>query len=233
MKKIHFIYILFSFLVIAASCKKDEIMLYEGDNYIQFTKGYEDSSLFSFLSLTHKDEALTPMVVELVGDPQNRDRSYKIAVVKELTTAAPANYILPESFTFRANKVIDTAWITVKKTPEIALKPVKLVVRLEASNDFKVGQTDHAAAILYISNIIARPDWWNGSVEGRFMGDYSDKKYKLFIEVTGQSDLDPANEDQIRYHTVVFRNYLLKEKDAGRTVYEDNGEEMTVAYIGG
>src|ERR1700760_2467372 len=137
-------------LVMAAACKKDNIMLYKGDSYIQFSKSYTDSSLFSFLALPDKDQALTPLPVELVGPPSKKDRIYKIEVVKELTSAADANYSIPASFTLKAGTIIDTAWITLKKTPDIAVKPVKLVLKIASSDDLKTGQTDYSVSILYI-----------------------------------------------------------------------------------
>jgi hypothetical protein len=226
-------FILFIALVAALGCKKDDINVYDGGNYIQFTRSYSDSSLFNFLALPNDDEGLTPLAVELTGLPADRDRIYKISVVKELSTASDANYTLPASFTLKANKVKDTAWLTVRKTPQISEKPVKLVLKIDATDDLQIGQIDHSAIILYISNVVARPDWWDDNVEGRFLGEYSNKKYLLFIQVTGQADLDPQNENLLRYHTIRFKNYLLQEKDAGRTVYEENGSEMIVALIGG
>jgi hypothetical protein len=233
MKKSPIYYLLMLALVTAAACKKDNILLYNGDSYIQFSKSYVDSSLFSFLALPDKDQALTPMPVELVGMPMNKDRTYKIAVVKELTSASAANYSVPDSFTLKAGHIIDTAWITVKKTPDIAVKPVRLVLQIASSNDLKAGQAEYAVSILYISNVIAKPDWWDQDVTDNYLGDYSDKKYKLFIQVTGLSDLNASDATQLQYYTILFKNYLLREKDAGRTVYEDNGTEMTVALIGG
>lgn len=233
MKNIRYLYILCAVLLLGQSCKKDDIDPYTGGTYIQFVRGFTDSSLFSFLGLPDQDVATVPVAVQLTGMPEDRDRTYKIAVVNDLTTAPTANYELPNSFTLRANRVTDTAWITVKKTPEISVKPVKLVLKMEKTDDFEIGQINHAAIILYISNVVARPDWWDGNIEGRFLGSYSDKKLLLFIEVTGVSQLDPEDENQIRYYTLIFKNYLLREKDAGRTVYEENGAEMTVEMIGG
>jgi hypothetical protein len=224
---------LFALAVLSASCKKDEIDTYTGGTYIQFTRSYNDSSLFSFLALPDDDEGNVPISVQMTGMPENRDRQFKISVVPQGTTATSAHYTLPSSFTLRANRVVDTAWITVKKTPDISVKPVKLTMKMEKTDDFEIGQTDHAAIILYISNVVARPDWWDGNVEGRFLGEYSDKKLLLFIQVTSVSELDPDNENEVRYYTLMFKNYLLKEKDAGRTVYEENGAEMQVAMIGG
>lgn len=233
MQKIRFIYIIAAALVVMQSCKKDDIQTYEGSSYIQFVRGYNDSSLFSFLGMPDENTATVPIAVQIAGMPSDKDRTYKIGIVSGATSAAPANYELPTSFTLRANRTVDTAWITVKKTPDLSTRPVRLVLKIEKTDDFGIGQTDQAVFILYISNVVARPDWWNGNVEGRFLGSYSDKKLLLFIEVTGRPDLDPNNENEIRYYTIIFKNYLLREKDQGRTVFEANGEEMTVSLIGG
>jgi hypothetical protein len=233
MKRSRFYYLPVMALLTAAACKKDNIKLYSGASYIQFSKSYTDSSLFSFLALPDKDEAQTPMPVELVGRPENKDRTYKIEVVKELTSATEANYSVPATFTLKAGHIADTAWITVKKTPDLAVKPVRLVLKIAATDDLGIGQADYAISIIYLSNVIAKPDWWDEDVTDEYLGDYSDKKYKLFIQVTGMSDLDENDGNQLRYYTILFKNYLLREKDAGRTVYEDNGTEMTVALIGG
>lgn len=226
-------YLLFALLIINSSCKKENIKLYQGDNYIQFSKVFTDSLLFSFLTIPDSDEGEVFLPVEIVGQLADRDRVYKLSVVKEMTTALDQHFSFPENFVLKANSITDTAMITVKRTPAIDIKPVKLVLKIEETADFKPGQVDHSFVILYISNVVSRPGWWNPMVEGQYLGTYSDKKYKLFSEVTKVTDLDPINQDQLRYYTIIFKNYLLREKDAGRTVLEENGSEMTVSLSGG
>ncbi|QEC43665.1 DUF4843 domain-containing protein [Pseudobacter ginsenosidimutans] len=233
MKLIQYLLIPCCILALFSSCKKDEIELYKGDEYIQFSKNYTDSSAFSFLALPDEDEGAMPLTVELIGKPVDKDRQYKITVVKEASTAEEGNYALPSGFTLPANSIADTAWITIKKTPAISVKPLRLVLRITPTDDFRQGQTDYSIAIINISNVIAQPGWWKERVEWYFLGDYSNKKYQLFIQVTGKVDLNPANEPELRNYTILFKNYLLMEKDAGRTVYEEDGSEMTVALIGG
>lgn len=225
--------VVLTMLFIAGACKKSSILTYNAGSYIQFSHIYTDSSLFSFLAIPDKDTASVALPVQLVGNPANRDRVYKMSVVSALSTATDSNYFLPASFTLKAGQVTDTARIIVRKSAVISVHPVKLVLRLDSTSDLNVGQTEYSVSILYISNILSKPDWWNDYVAGYFLGDYSDKKYKLFIQVTGVADLDPDDDAQLRYYTIEFKNYLLKEKDAGRTVYEDDGSEMTVAMIGG
>jgi hypothetical protein len=133
----------------------------------------------------------------------------------------------------KAGKVIDTCWISTIKTPQIAQQAVRLTVRLEETSAFKVGQTDKSAAIIYISNVLMKPGWWTERVTDSYLGEYSDKKYRLFIEVTGEAEIDSSNIPELRDYTLMLKNYLQKEKDAGRTVYEENGKEMTVEYFGG
>ncbi|NML22283.1 DUF4843 domain-containing protein [Pseudoflavitalea sp. G-6-1-2] len=220
-------------LALIQSCKKDEIMHYESGDYVQFNKSVTDSSMFSFLALPDDNEAKTPLVIELVGKPSGKDRQYKISVANELSTATPGHYSLPASFTLRANRTTDTAWLTVKKLPDLKVKPVRLVLRIESTDELKFGQIDYCVSILNISNVIAKPDWWNQTVEWYYLGEYSDKKFALFIQVTGLSDINSNDIYQVRYYTMKLKNYLLQEKDAGRTVYEENGQEMTVEMIGG
>lgn len=222
-------YALMALSLVAAGCKKQSIMLYEGDSYMQFAKSYTDSSVFSFLALPDDGQAQTPLVVNLVGSPGNADRTYNITIVKEQSTATEADYSLPSQFTLKANTITDTAWLTVKKTAAISTKPVKLVLKVSPTQDFKQGQYEYSLAIFYISNKISEPDWWSWE----FFGDYSDKKFSLFIDVTGKVELEAGNNDQMRYYTSIFKNYLLTEKDNGRTVYEEDGTEMQLGYMAG
>lgn len=215
------------------SCKKQGFQLYESGDYIQFTRHINDSVMSSFLALPNDDEQPFGLPVELVGHPSDSPRPYKITVVEAETTAKPDSYSIPETFTLGAHKTVDTAWIVLKKTPEISVEPARLVLRIEGTDQLQVGQTSHSAAIVRISNVIAQPTWWNSTVSGRFLGTYSDKKFRLFIEVTGVIELDPTDQELVRTHTIKFKNYLLQEKDAGRTVYEENGSEMTVSLLGG
>lgn len=208
-------------------------MTYNGEDYIQFSKIVTDSSTCSFLVNPDASELKFPLQVEIVGIPPAMDKKYKLAVVEELTNAPQANYQINESYTFRAGMVVDTCWLTIKNTPEIAVKPVRLVVKLVDSQDFKVGQTEYSASIINISNKAFKPVWWNDLVTNFYLGEYSDKKYRLFISLTGSVDIDIANKTELTEKTLVLKYYLQKEKEAGRTVYEEDGREMTVTLITG
>lgn len=231
MKKIHILLTGLSILIF--SCSEDKIMTYNAEDYIQFSKIVSDSSTCSFLIDPSLSEIKFPVAVELVGMPKEVDRKYKLGILEKLTNAPQANYQLEESYTFRAGHIKDTCWLTIKKTPEIAVKPVRLVVKLVDSEDFKVGQTEYSASIINISNKASKPNWWNDLVTLYYLGEYSDKKYRLFISLTGRIDIDITNKIELRDNTLILKYYLQKEKDAGRTVFEEDGREMTVALITG
>ena len=133
----------------------------------------------------------------------------------------------------KAGCVVDTCWIKFKRTEEISQVAKRLVLQLVETSDFKLGQVDCRINIVYVSNVIAKPDWWTSTVTDSYLGDYSDKKYRLFIEQTGKVDLDPNDANELRYYSLIFKNYLLQEKDAGRMVMEEDGTEMTVELIAG
>lgn len=235
MKRKYIYYIWFCLLgIMVMSCSEDDIALYDDLDYIQFSKYFADSSTCSFMAYPTKESLEYPVVVEIVGMPETRDREYKISVVKEYTTAVPETYTLPDKFILRAGQVIDTCWITMHKTKAIGQVAERLTIRLEETSDFKLGQSDCREAIIYISDVLIRPDWWlDTQIEWVYLGSYSDKKYRLMMELTGIVDLDPGNVDQLRSVAILMRNYLEKEKEAGRKVTEEDGTEMTVAYIGG
>lgn len=232
MKKLYTLLLAIICFGMTFSCNRDDIMLYDSGDYIQFVKSVADSSTYSFLAYPNDNQRLIPVVVEVIGKPSTLDRNYKITVAEEYTNATTANYGLPTHFVMKAGEVIDTCWVTFKKTDVLRDTALRLALTLEATPDFMLGQTECLGNILYVTNKISKPDWWD-MASYSYLGAYSDKKYELFIQVTGIIDLDPDNADECRHYTLIFKNYLLKEKDAGRTVYEEDGSEMTVTMIGG
>ena len=231
MKKVYLLAI--TLFLIIWSCQRDDIMVYRDGNYVQFVKNLVDSSTCSFLAYPHDDQLDYPVLVEVIGLPAQRDRAYKIVVAEEFTSANSDTYILPTSFIMKAGVVLDTCWITFVKTPDISQLAKKLTIRLVETDDFMLGQSDCLGNIIYASNVIAKPDWWNSTVTNSYLGDYSDKKYRLFIQETGKADINPDDVNELRYYTIIFKNYLLKEKDGGYPVLEDDGTEMEVRLIGG
>ena len=216
------------------SCEREHIQSYHGDNYIQFTKLLTDSSVFSFTFYPQHDTIEYGVVVQLVGDPVNRDRYYKMSVSSDYTTAGSDNYLLPTEFVLKKNQTKDTAYIKLIKTADLQSIAKRLTLRLEESSDFQLGSPVNQGYILWINDMISKPAWWNSVIEKSYLGTYSDKKYRLFIEHAGVGVLSSDNPAECRYYTLIFKNWLREKAAANDTVYEDDEfTEMTVALIGG
>ena len=158
------IYLFLGIMLVLGDCSKDAMKTYDGDNYLQFVKVVTDSSVCSFLAYPNDNELEFPVVVEVIGLPSEREHEYKISVDQEKSTATTANYRLPEKFTMKPGKVRDTCRIAFIKTEEISNVALRLYLKLEPTADFMLGQTECRSAIIYVSNVVAKPNWWTDKV---------------------------------------------------------------------
>lgn len=221
------IYCLFS------ACEREHIMTYGNDAYVQFTSNVADSVEFSFTFYPNRDTIEYGLDVKLVGHPADRDRVYKVVVVEDYTTASSKHYILPESCVVGKDDVESKVALKLVKTPDLQTTPVRLALRLEPTGDLMVGETTCAARIIWINDKISKPSWWNSTIQNSYLGTYSDKKYRLFIEVTGVGVLDPDDAIDCRLNALILKKYLKEQEDID-IVYEDDGfTKMTVTVIGG
>ena len=232
-----------------ASCSEKEVPLYDTDNanFIEFVAPTEDTASFSFMF--HPEVAAggaydLAIPVKILGQAKNVDREYKVIVVDSLTSATEGKHFsMPEKFVFRAGLFVDTLFVKLYRTADLKTDVVSLGVRIENSKDFFAGQVDFRESIWFINDSFAQPAWWTtyatdryNSVEYIFLGEYSDKKYELLIQVTGVSDWTDLSDDERRMLALQFKRWLAAEDAAGRTVYEDTeGAEpvrMEVSVLG-
>lgn len=229
------------FVAAAAGCGRSDIMTYDGAEYIQFSRSFADSVSFSFIAAGGSDTHDYPVGVELVGQQASHDRTFKVEVVTDYTPApaeyyvvAPTeSYAMPTEFTLKAGEFAATFNVRLKKLPAMEGKTARLVLRLAPTGDFRVGETQRSLFVLRFTDAVTKPAWWTTVVQNSYLGVYSDKKFRLFVEVTDQFDL--ANDPYtMRLYTLQFKQYLRNEQEGGRTVYEADGTTpMTVAVIGG
>ncbi|MDR1414319.1 MAG: DUF4843 domain-containing protein [Odoribacteraceae bacterium] len=221
-------------LLAIAACQRDHITVYDADNYVHFARRFVDSSSFSFVSYPTDNEYNYPVVVSLIGKAANRDRAYNVDVIDNYTTAPAANYALPATFAIKANAVADTFYVKLVKTPDLQSGSIRLALRVSGSDELLVGETERTVFVLWYTDRITRPSWWDSTMESAFLGRYSDSKYRLFIQVTGVGDMTGMEYYDKRYYTLIFKNWLREQAAAGHTVYEDdNFTVMSVALIGG
>lgn len=234
MKRKLYIYIaIVAVLNLFEGCKEDTLPLFEGDNYIQFSRPLNDSLTCTFLDVPDTSHRMFPISVDLIGIPSTQDRNLEIQVIPEVTTAQAKHYEVPKQLILGANKVRDTIWLKVNNTPDLKDSPVKIVYQIKETDAFKVGERNYSMGVLYFTNKISQPIWWRGTVQSSFLGTYSDKKYALFIKLTNRVDIDPNNLTELTELTLILKNHLREMKNEGNTVYENDGTEMTVNLIGG
>lgn len=216
------------------SCKKQGIDSYSSGRYLQFVTGIQDSIAFSFFYHPGKDEVKIGIPVKLVGQLFSEDKQYKVEVMSAEGTASSANYSLPEAQVFRKGVTLDTAWVTVKNTPDLETKDLRLVLRITGSNEITPGQTEATVKIIRLTAKVSKPAWWDTNMNTYYLGRYSEKKFRLFMQVTGVGDLVPYNDSQRLIYFLQFKYYLIDQKTNGTPVYMEDGADMlsTVPLLG-
>ena len=216
------------------ACDERGFETYGGGNYLSFEKNMEkDSMVISFRSYPDQDELKIPLKMVLSGNPLAVSATYGLEVVSGETTLAPSNYKLEESYLFREGRIEDTAWIHLINSDRLQEQPFRLVIAIRGNESLQAGVNELQKAKLIVSDIAARPEWWDATVTNSYLGKYSDAKYQLFIKVTQVVDLTDMSPSKLTALALQLKYYLQKQTDAGFPVYdEENQEYMKVPVIG-
>lgn len=212
-------------------CQKEHIHTYKdntSDRYIYFLEEEADSTEVSFFSYPGQKTINFPVVVKSSGF-SNEDLEYRIVASKEYTTAGSEDYSMPEKTLFRGGLTSDTCYVRLNYSPQLDNTEVRLVLLLEENDHFRLGPVENRVAVIWFHNKVVRPDWWGAysTVTTSALGDFTEKKYRLLMELIG-IDLSEADYSTIRHYALVLKRYLAEQKAAGNTIYEDDGSEMTV-----
>lgn len=217
--------VLICFCLALASCDKEGTGMYDAAQrfiYIPDSAGM-DTAFVSFKHHPGVDTYRVPFEIRLIGEKAGQDLSYGLMVVDSLTTAAAAEYKLPEHPLFGSGKYRDTLWIELLKTERLQTQEVRLVVMLVPNENFEAGYSDRLTASVTFNDMMSQPLWWDDYITINFLGEYSEKKYMEFFTCTGVSDLTDMPAWKIRQLILEFREYIEKNK-----ITEANGEPMVV-----
>lgn len=173
-----------------------------------------------------------PVGIKLIGNTTNYDREFKLSVDTKNSTVETKHYSFPEKFLLRANRVVDTVYFKINNAPDLREKSVRLVLRIEKNALFSPGQYEYTQNIIRFSDIIAPPEWWSQEIVDSYLGVYTEKKFRLFMKVTGVGDLSDLSSDDIWYLSRSFKYYLLEMEEAGTPVVDEDGNNMSVPVIG-
>lgn len=241
--------IIFLFMAIGFyACSERETTLFQDGHEIYFKKFYvnemhpgtaeADSTVVSFFFYpTGTEDVEAELIVNLSGTLLTSDIDFGIKVIPEETTANPDEYDLGELYTFHANtvgedatEISDTIRIKLHRSTRLDNMPegVRLVLELVPNDNVRLGQVERIRAKVIITTMARKPDWWTKEVEINLLGDYTPKKYKLFLDHADKKaemslDLIKNKPDQAIRLAMLFKQWLNEQTPP---VTEDDGTIM-------
>ena len=250
MKKLYIVLVVL-FVVVFGACDEREIEVFTDGNEIYFEKFYinevypglaqADSTVASFFFYPDGTQNIeAPLAILLSGDSLEEDQTFRLKVVEEETTANADEYTIDPEYTFHTNTISkdsndirDVIYIKFHRSTrlEVMENGVTLVVEIIPNENLKLGQVERTRAKLILTTATAKPTWWNDEVTSNLLGDYSTKKYKLFLnEIDKKAEM---SEELIREHpdkaiqlTLEFKNWLLRQNPV---ILDEDNEPMEVA----
>ena len=230
MKRLMIILILFTCIW---ACSEDKFDAYDAGYYI-YMEGASatDSVDLSFFNYPDMERVEIPVYVSYAGKILTGNKVFKLTVNQEKTTAKAENYLVPDEFVFRAGFYTDTVKITLVKTTAIENTKVRLVLNLEATSDFQVGQEGRRETTILFTAKKDKPLWWNANITENYLGEYSEAKFTEFVRATKVHDLTGMKDEDFRYYALMFKYYLQEVKDRTGKPIMDGLEEMQVPILG-
>lgn len=226
------------------SCDQNIDYPYEGKDRIQFRhytinynqRYYSDSITFSFgLKPDNIEIDTAKIVVEFLGKGSDKERSYKVVVDPDSTTAVVGTHYkaIDEIQKSRPGQLTDTLRIVViRKNLSTSFRhpeTIKIGLRLEPTEDFDLGLRGGLTKRVLLNNYLSEPAWWNNLT---LLGYYHPEKWKILISFNkkyANQDTCPFNiNNEGRTYRDGLESYLNAvptfDKETGDRIYLDRME---------
>ncbi len=234
-------------LALVTSCKK-EMMQYEGMEGVYFAvqsgPSWASPASWAYRPYTNIEfvkypgnitEQVANLKVMITGPVKNYDRSFRVEINPDSTTAQEGVHYLPFPGTFiiPANSIFGYIPVTVKRTPDLTSVNKKLGLRLVANEHFGLAFPDWKAIpgqadtnigsdtafnatmhTININDLMVRPAVWYGTVvaatnkETGSWGAFSRKKMELMFQLFNLTYQDFSSETTM---TLVLTNLIASE----------------------
>lgn len=218
---------------LCCSCEKD-LEKYSGTDYIRFVPVFEKDSVdynFGLAGQTTADRIGIEMKV--TGEVADYDREYDLKINPASTAKEGIHFNIPgQNRKLRANRVTDTLWIEVTNRGELKAEKLYLQLDLVENTHFKLCFPESNSCKIYLTDRIVQPEWWDEWHETEGLGTYSETKYRLFIRISGISDLGSVAYPEKRAAILKFKYYLEEEAAHGRVVLDEDRQPMRVEMVG-
>lgn len=231
MKILHYISAtLLGVLCLMASCKEESILTNANDvSYLRFTKNMtKDTTVVSFKVYNEGEDAVIPIEVSINGKVQTEDLPFSISVDESRTTLDANLYVLPTDCKIRKGHLTDIIYITLKNSPELKTQTKRLALMVDETEQVRQGDRNYARAIINVTDRLFKPDWWSvndlgsetqpeNSVDWYYLGEYSEKKYQLFLMICQEDNFvyDGKDKQMLRKYSLKLKNWL-KDQNEGK-----------------
>ncbi len=215
-----------------AACQENELDRYEGEGAVYFQASASswiseaDSIVCSFAG-KEEDAMTVKLLVNLLGNPVEKDRKVKIEIDKELTTAKEGVHYAPLAveYTLPAGSMQMEIPVEVyNKDVKLEEEAVQLAVRLLPSDDLQLGIAKRTSLRLLISNIMLKPYYWEDFYLDYDFGTYSKVKHEIFIRILGVDFPADADEFDEQYDLWAQRGiYMDTYFTDNYPIYDENG----------
>lgn len=190
-----------------------------------------------FFAKPTDDHVMAEIVVALAGRPLTKDLHFGLKVVKDMTTATPDEYVLENSYTFRARPIpagasliLDTIQIRMNRSARLndLEEGIRLVVEIVPSDELPGGTIRTFESRYPFDERCCETGMVDpGSFSG-LLGNYSSLKYKTFLEnIPGAYSLD-GNMIKSAPDEAIKLVKLFKQWLAENPTEDENGLPMSV-----
>lgn len=243
--KISSIYItLFFSLTLLFSCKKTNLITYEGSRALYFSIASVDSVSVNFSTLPDQvKDTILKIPVGLLGLKLDAAAPFEIGVNEQITTAITGSeFELPGQFSFLPQKNMDTVALKIIRTARMANAEFVLGLELKSNRQFNnalfdnnLEKTRSRKIKIFLTDILKpTPKWLNTpGVPGteHYLGRFTKKKIQVLVILDDDWPFKTLydNVDTYRsYYGNLLNNYLNAQKAAGTPVMEEDGTLMEV-----
>lgn len=235
------LYLSFAALLFTA-CEK--IGLQENGNditYLSFVKDYTQDSAFVSFMLYEKDEITFPVELKINGRVPTEDLEFRFSVVTDSTTLDAACYVLPEKYVYPAGKLTDTVYVQFSNAPELKEQIYRLWLSIDGMGHFEEGPRVNRMLKMIVCDRLNRPEFWKELPEDEvdvigwyYLGEYSDKKYELLLEVNDFVDFGAASWAERRFMALKLKRYIeqYNAEHPNDLLRDENGKLITVPIAG-
>lgn len=207
------------------SCEKSQEKFFDDTATIYFNlSGVQKDSIVWSFARTIAQEHVVEIPLEIAGYTTGYDRSFKVRVNEELTTAKAGIHYKPlaDSYTLPRESFTAVLPVTVYcKDLLLDSVAVGLQIDIVPSDDFANATLDRQTVRISVSNFLQKPSMWDAVYGRKYFGTYSKVKHKLILQVCRLEELPPygtATRNKLVGYGMVMKNYF----EENYPVYDEN-----------